>query len=536
MLKTFTLIALVSMLTPQCVAQVDASSVDFDSQTITIALTQEPPQLNGMKATDQVSIQVLSHVMEGLVRYDRRGNIVPGVAERWEINDRTATFWLRKDARWSDGTYVTAHDFVFAWQNALAPTTASEYAFILYPIGNAEAINKGELPTSELAVNAPDDHTLIVTLARPTGYFVKLAAFTTYFPVRKDFAESRGTRYAAEASDLIYNGPFKMTEWVHSASLKMVKNETYWDKDNITLNAINADYITADTRARLNLFIDGKIVHTRLDGETYKDALTQRFRIRRFTTGSVFYLEYSHQSGKVTANLNLRRAIQHVFDPHEMVNKVLATPGNLPGESLFPVWLNGVNGKFRSEYPAPMAKLDLDRARAYLNAAKKELGVEQIPPLVLLVSDSPTAAKQAEYMQGLLKSKLGLDIKIDIQTFKQRLAKMTNGDFDIVGAGWGPDFDDIMTFGDLFASWNLNNRGKYNNPEYDRLVRVAMNSSEAKVRMDAMGGLQKILHDDAIILPQYEQGVIYLMHPKLKGVVRRVVGADPDYTYSRVVE
>ena len=141
-----------------------------------------------------------------------------------------------------------------------------------------------------------------------------------------------------------------------------------------------------------------------------------------------------------------------------------------------------------------------------------------------------------EYMQGLLMSKLGLDIRIDKQTFKQRLAKMSSGDFDMVGAGWGPDYDDVMTFGDLYASWNLNNRGRYINPEYDRLVRVAMNSSNPQVRMDAMGEIQQILFDDATLLPTSEQGVIYLIHPKLKGVTRRVIGADPDYTYARVVK
>jgi len=112
---------------------------------------------------------------------------------------------------------------------------------------------------------------------------------------------------------------------------------------------------------------------------------------------------------------------------------------------------------------------------------------------------------------------------------------MTAGEFDIVGAGWGPDFDDIMTFGDLFASWNLNNRGRYSNPDYDQLIRTAMNNTDPKIRMDAMGQAQQILFDDAVVLPQYEQGVIYLLHPKVKGMVRRVVGADPDFTYARVV-
>jgi oligopeptide transport system substrate-binding protein len=517
-------------------AQNKATSVNFETQTITIALTQEPPQLNGMKATDQVSILILSHVMEGLTRYDRRGNIVPGVAERWEINDKDATFWLREDALWSDGEPVTAHDFVFAWRNALKPETASEYAFILYPLLNGEAINKGEMDAARLGVEAIDDRTLHIRFERPTGYFDKLTAFVTYFPARQNFFESRDQRFGADATDLLYNGPFQISQWVHSASLRMTKNPYYWDRSNITLNAINADYITADTRSRLNLFIDGKIVSTELDGETYKDALTQRFRIRRFTTGTVFFLEYNHRDNRITRNLNLRRAIQHVFDPDEMVNKVLATPGNLPGKSLFPVWLKGKHDKFRQEYRAPEAPLDLNQARQYLAQAKAELGLATLPPLVLLVGDSPTAAKQAEYLQGKLKATLGLDIKIDIQTFKQRLAKMTAGEFDIVAAGWGPDFDDAMTFGDLLTSWNLNNRGRYNNPAYDEQVRIAMNSADPAVRMDAMGKVQQIVFDDAVILPQYEQGVIYLLHPALRGVVRRVVGADPDYTYAQVIE
>ena len=217
------------------------------------------------------------------------------------------------------------------------------------------------------------------------------------------------------------------------------------------------------------------------------------------------------------------------------MNRVLQQPGNLPGKSLFPTWLQGVEGKFRDEYPATERTPNIEQAKAYLEAAKAELGVDQIPPLALLVSDSPTATKQAEYFQGLYKSKLGIDIRIDVQTFKQRLAKMTAGDFDIVGAGWGPDFDDIMTFGDLFASWNLNNRGRYNNPEYDAAVRVAMNSTDPRTRMDAMAKAQSIIEEDVVVIPIYEQGVIYLLHPKVRGVRRTVVGGDPDFTHARVI-
>ena len=512
-----------------------ASAVDAETQSASIALAQEPPQLNGMKATDQVSIQVLSHVMEGLTRYDRRGMLSPGVALRWEISDEKATFWLRDNARWSNGDPVTAHDFVFAWRTVVTPSTASEYAFILYPIKHAEAINRGERPATDLGVRALDDFTLEVELERPTAYFLKLTAFVSYFPVQEAFYQSTQGAYAADADKLLYNGAFRISNWVHSASLTMLKNERYWDRDAIFLNKLDHAYITADTRARLNLYVDDEIAFTRIDGETYKDALANKLRIRNFVTGSVFFLEFNHRAGRVTDNLNLRRALLAAFDPEEFVNRVLQMPGNLPGRSLFPVWLQGVEGKFRDEFPASERTPNIDEAKAYLEAAKKELGLDEIPPLALLVSDSPTATKQAEYLQGLYKSKLGLDIRIDVQTFKQRLAKMTAGEFDIVGAGWGPDFDDIMTFGDLFASWNLNNRGRYSNANYDEAVRTTMNATDPAIRMQAMAAVQKIVEEDVVIVPLYEQGVIYLLHPKLRGVRRTVVGGDPDFTYARVV-
>ena len=529
------LVLLAAVLASLLSIHAEAASVDAESQTITIALAQEPPQLNGMKATDQVSIRVLSHSMEGLTRYDRRGNLAPGVATRWEVDDKKATFWLREDAKWSNGDPVTAHDFVFAWRTVVTPSTASEYAFILYPVKNAEAINRGERPASDLGVRAVDDYTLEVELERPTAYFIKLTAFVSYFPVQQAFYESTNGTYGADADKLLYNGAFRISDWVHSASLTMLKNEQYWNRDSIALSKLDFAYITADTRARLNLFVDNEIAYTQLDGETYKDALANKLRIRNFVTGSVFFLEFNHRGGRVTDNLNLRRALAAAFDAEELVNRVLQQPGNLPGKSLFPTWLQGVEGKFRDEYPATERTPNIEQAKAYLEAAKAELGVDQIPPLALLVSDSPTATKQAEYFQGLYKSKLGIDIRIDVQTFKQRLAKMTAGDFDIVGAGWGPDFDDIMTFGDLFASWNLNNRGRYNNPEYDAAVRVAMNSTDPRTRMDAMAKAQSIIEEDVVVIPIYEQGVIYLLHPKVRGVRRTVVGGDPDFTHARVI-
>ena len=245
-------------------ASVAGRAIDFDTKTITLALAQEPPQLDSTRATDQVSIFVLGHIMEGLLRYDASNRLVPGVAERWDVRPDGATFWLRDDARWSDGRPVTAHDFVFAWHKVVDPANASQYAFILYYVKNAEAINAGQMPLEALGVRAASDHVLEVEFERPVAFFDKLVAFALYYPVREDFYASRDGRYGADAEDLVHNGPFMMTRWVHGAHVRLEKNPYYWNRDTVQLNAIDMPYVTADTGAVVNLYKDGSIVSATL--------------------------------------------------------------------------------------------------------------------------------------------------------------------------------------------------------------------------------------------------------------------------------
>ena len=218
------------------------------------------------------------------------------------------------------------------------------------------------------------------------------------------------------------------------------------------------------------------------------------------------------------------------MDTDEFVNRVLKTPGYVTAASLFPVWLRGAQGLFRQEYPAPAVKVDIAEARRHLDLARKELGVSELPPLVFLCDDTASSAKQAEYFQTLFKEKLGLEVRIDKQIFKQRIAKMQAGEFDLVNAGWGPDYDDPLTFGDLFASWNPNNHGQFNSPQMDRLVRTAQESVEPLVRMEAFGEIQRMLVEDAVVITTYERGQSYVQDPRLKGVVRRSIGTDPDFS------
>lgn len=512
-----------------------AAGVDPKSGTVTLSLAEEPPQLDSSLAADQVSAFVLGHVAEGLLRFDENNHLAPGVAERWEITPTGATFWLRADAKWSDGKPVTARDFVFAWRNTVDPKSASEYANIMFGIRNAEEISAGKLPITALGVHAVSDRELRVEFAYPVPYFAQLTAFNVFYPIREDFYRAMQGRYASSADTMLYNGPFRMTVWVHGAHIRLEKNPHYWDRDQIRINVLDFPYFTTDPGARINLFRSGKIATTGISQENLEEAQLQRWKINSFMDGSMFYVEFNHRPERLTRNRNLRKAIQYALDPSELVNQVIKIPGYVPGKSLFPVWLDGVEGKFRDEYPAPEIVPDRAKARRHLELARKELGLKTLPPLMLLTGDSPLAQKEAEYYQETLRRQLGLEVRIDNQIFKQRLAKMLAGDFDLVSAGWGPDYSDPLTFGDLFTSDNGNNRGRYRNPALDAQVRIARTSTDPKARMDAFGKIQQIIIDDAVILPAYERAQLYVVDPAVTGIARRVTGPDPDWTRARIV-
>lgn len=512
------------------------SAIAATAQVLTLAMTGEPPNLNATKATDAESFFIIGHTMEGLTRYDKTGQLVPGVAEKWTINEKTATFKIRKNAKWSDGSPVTAKDFIFSWKTALDPKTASEYSFILYHIKNAEAINTGKKPLSDLGVVAKDDQTLEITFEKPCGYFLSLTTFPTYMPIKEEFYNAQNGKYAADSANLLSNGPFKLTTWVHGASLKMEKNPTYWNTSQITLDAIDIPFITPDDSARFNLFKTAKIDVLNLSKDNLQNAQREKYKLSKFSDGTLFFMRFNMREGKITTNKKIRKAIAEAINYNDYISKVIGVPGTLPGTGLVPTYMRGVSKPFRAEFPVAMHKMDLKEAKKLIDEAKQELKITGPLSLVWLTGDSPTASKEAEYFQSLFKTQLGIDLKIDKQIFKQRLAKASAGDFDIEAAGWGPDYADPMTFVDLFTTWNNNNNGKWVNKDYDALVRKAMNSAKAQERMTAMAAAEKILLEELPIIPTYERTVMFTQSDRVQGIVRRAIGFDPDFTNAKIVK
>ena len=224
-----------------------------------------------------------------------------------------------------------------------------------------------------------------------------------------------------------------------------------------------------------------------------------------------------------------------MFDGPQYVPKVIGVPGSRPGTRLIPHWAKGLDGPFHREHPVPPVRPDLERARRELELAKRELG-GKIPELVWLTGDTPASSRDAEYFQWVLEQRLGLRIRIDKQVFQQRLARMTSGDFDLVAAGWGPDYDDPMTFADLWTSWNENNRGRWKNARYDELIHEALETADPRRRLEAMAEAERIALDEVVVLPTVEAASVYAESRRVRGILRRRFGTDPDFTYASVVE
>ncbi|MCM8536145.1 MAG: peptide ABC transporter substrate-binding protein [Lentisphaeraceae bacterium] len=513
------------------------NGVDFNKRSVSVIIAAEPPTLSTVGPVSSIGIFFQGHIFEGLLRYDENNKLSGGVAEKWEITPEGATFHLRKNAKWSDGRVVTAHDFIYAWRLGASPE--NEYNFITFPMKNASKIAEGKLTSDKLGVTAVDDFTLKVDFEAPCAYFPALTTFTTYMPIRQDSFEKWGAdKYAVDPEKMFYNGPFVLTEWKHGVSLKMTKNNYYWDKEKIWLNEINVPAITDQSTTRFNMFISKDVCMVNLeDSNSLKSALKRRLEtpMKSFSSGFISYLEFNNREGRPTANKNLRKAISLVINRSDIVNKVLGIPGYKPGSTMFPSWLGGYEKLLHEEYDFNLPLESLSEAQKYLALAKEELGMEEIT-LTYLYSGGPSTDGMAVYIQEQLMNKLGIKVNLDKQIFKIRIAKSLSGEFDFLGGGWGPDYNDPMTFGDLLASWNQNNRGKFKNEKYDALVVQANNSVDQKERMDCFYEMHKILHEEVPVFPIFESGGIYLADPRLKGFFRNIIGSDPQLTYARIEE
>ena len=229
-----------------------------DEHTIRYVLEQEPSTLDPAKSSTSPEANVQLQLFDGLVRLDDKGEPEAALAKRWTVsNDGTTyTFHLRPDLKWSNGEPLTAHDFEYAWKRILDPSTGSDSAYMLYVLKNGEAFNNGKADRDDVGVEAVDDETLVVTLEHPTAYFLKLLASHGYYPVNKNAVE-KNENWGNNAETIVSNGPYKLLSWQHNGELNFVKNENYWDADEVVTKTMNWP-ISESQSTRLTLVEGGE--------------------------------------------------------------------------------------------------------------------------------------------------------------------------------------------------------------------------------------------------------------------------------------
>ncbi len=508
-----------------------------EPQVLNIIDSAEIPTMDTVMGTDEVAFQVMNGVFEGLYRLGKDNKPVPGVAKDHTVSDDQTvyTFNLR-ETKWSNGTPVTAHDFVYSWRKTVDPATASQYAFIMSPVKNATAISNGEMKPEELGVKAIDDYTLEVTLERPAPFFLSLTTFATFFPQNQEYVESQGDNYALEDDTMIYNGPFTLTNWEHEEGWVLKKNPDYWDAETVQLDKINVK-VVKDPATGVNLYETGKIDRVGLSAE-YVNKYKDHPDFKQYGEPTIFWFKYNQTRSEALANVDIRKAISMAINKEDLVNVIL-NDGSIP--AYYSVPKDFVNHpKTGEDFRAKngdMLKYDVEKAQEHWKKGLEALGKDKIT-LEILGGDTETSKKMQAYFKSQLEENLkGLTIELKGVPFKQRLELDNNQDYDIQFAGWGPDYQDAMTFVDLWVSDGGHNKMGYSNPEYDALVEAAKTELADKPveRFEAMQKAEKILlEEDAAIGPLYQEGASQLWKPYVKDVYINSFGANFSYKWASI--
>ncbi|MBB6453041.1 oligopeptide transport system substrate-binding protein [Salirhabdus euzebyi] len=514
-----------------------------EPKVLNILDSSEIPTMDPAQAEDSVSIQYQDTVYEGLYRLGPGGEeLVSGIAvkEDTEVSEDglTWTFHLREDAKWSNGDPVTAHDFVYSWQRAIDPETASFYAPYLMNgvIKNAEEVNAGDLAVEELGVTAEDDYTLVVELAKATPYFESFAAFPTFYPLNQEFVEAQGENFALEVENLLFNGPFVMTEWAHEEKFVFEKNEQYWDAASVNLSGINVQ-VVKDTATAVGLYETGQIDRVGLSGDFIDKYQTSSEFISMPET-VVFWLKFNQDSvtkGEYMQNENFRRAIAQAFDKQAFIDVVYGN-SSVPADYFVPsgfVTHPETGEDFRAKY-GDILTYDVDAAKEAWAAAKEELGFEEVE-ISFISGDSDIGTLITEFFKNELEKNLdGLTLTLKNLPFQERLEVTKAGEYELVFSGWGPDYMDAISFVDLWVTDGPNNEMGYGNAEYDKLVKSVKGELAMKPveRFEAMQEAEKIALDEVAIAPVFQRERALLSKPYVKGMeVLNPYGADYSYKY-----
>ena len=474
---------------------------------------------------------------EGLVRL-YNGQVKPGMAKSWDISKdgKTYTFHLR-DAKWNDGQPVTAQNFEYGIKRLMDPKLAAAYAFAGSYIVNATEYNTGKITdASKMGVKAIDDKTLQITLKNATPYFLGYLSNDCFHASRQDLVEKYGNKYGTDVSTTPSNGPFILKSWKHDDSLTLEKNPDYWDKDSIKLEKVIIKVIK-DPQTAFNLYNSGELDFVDVPSQLSASYIASG-QAKVYMTGADDYLLINTKAaGKPwLANNDFRQAMNYALNRKDYV-KLVFHDLYLPATRLMMPLVAGIDkGKFNDQCKIDQYSDTGDAAKAQelLKKAMTTLNITDPKQITFSIktSDDDTAKKQTEVIQDQLNKTLGINVTIKMVTYKQMLADNNNKNYETITAGWMPDYDDPMTYLELFQTGNSSNSSGYSNPAFDKDIESARTEPDAAKRQQLLYGAEKMLINDCPLLPlQYRQSA-WMYKSNLKNLQRYFVGSDIDFTYA----
>ena len=497
-----------------------------DTQEITFVVSNQPDGIDPTVTNNSFAVPFLINCFEGLVTYDEAGGIVPGNAESWDINDDLTvfTFHLRDGLKWSDGSDLTANDYVYSALRVLTPSTTAQYLnmFTDYVVG-AQEYYEGTGSAEDVGVKALDDKTLEFTLKEPCPYFIDLVSMWVFDPVNEATIEANGDKWTASADTYICNGPFKISEINMGENWVLVKNDNYWDAENVTLEKVNIRLIEA-TDTALTAYETGEVDGVRsIPSGDIARLRAQKAGVQICTSyGTVFY--DINCAKEPFDNPLVRKALNLAIDRNALITNVAQVDASPAYSFLAPGYV--VDGKDITEGRSNFELSETADAEA-AQAALEEAGYpggEGFPTLQLSYYSDDNVKKIAEAIAEMWQQNLGITVEISSADWAVFYDAVQAGDYDVAAMGWSADYLNPMSFLPLVYTDDVSNNVFYSNPEYDAVV------DEVKKEKDPAVFAEKVIEADNIasseypVLPLYYKSNTYLMKDYVQGVYMTASG------------
>ncbi|WP_056969295.1 peptide ABC transporter substrate-binding protein [Lacticaseibacillus thailandensis] len=478
-------------------------------------------------ASDIVSAQTMMDVYSGLYRYSNK-QLHPDMAARMATishDQKTYTFHLRRNARWSDGRHVTAQDFVYAWRRAVNPATKSPYAYAFNDIVNAQAIGAGKMSAQRLGVVALTRTTLRVRLTKAVPYFESMLTMSVFDPVERTQVTKYGSQYGTSAATLTFNGPYRLTKWRGKGAQRWVetKNPTYWRAHQVHLHRVTYRVVKSSQHA-LKLFRQGQLDDITVSGSsTHKAKKMTGYHVVKQNIAT--YLELNQARVPALKNQSVRQSLALAINRAGLIRDVLGD-GSQPLTTIVPAGMF-YNEQSGADFATSAAngvsrysKYDLERARKLFKAGMAATGQTQLT-LTVIGADTDSAKATLQYLQrslaALSQPQATVTVKVVPLSLTDRLARLRTGNFDLALTAWSADYPDPATFLNLFTTGNSNNHAGWSNTKYDQLVNAAQTTDAGNVthRWHDLLAADQLLTRSVATIPLYQVGQARVRNPQL---------------------